>query len=184
MSPPSRVCVGQIAGPHGVRGLVKLRSFTADPAAVADYGPLSDEAGRRSFRVRLLSAAGELWIAQVDGVSDRDQAVALKGLRLFVDRDLLPEPEEDEFYHADLIGLRAETVDGAPFGEVLAVHDFGGGDLLEIRIEGGRTVMMPFTRAVVPVVEIRAGRLVVDPPAGLLDEPRPEKDEAGPEGGA
>ncbi len=179
MSTPSRVCVGQIAAPHGVRGLVKLRSFTEDPAAVAGYGPLSDEAGRRAFKVRLLSAVGELWIAQVEGVADRDAAEALKGLRLYVDRSRLPEPkDEDEFYHADLIGLRAEDKDGGEFGTVLAVHDFGAGEMLEIRVPSGRTVMVPFTKAAVPVVEPRAGRLVVDPPEELLDDkPDPEAGE-------
>ncbi|WP_207480122.1 ribosome maturation factor RimM [Arenibaculum pallidiluteum] len=175
MTASNRVCVGQITGAHGVRGLVKLRSFTADPAAVAEYGPLTDQSGRRSFRVRLLSAAGDQWIAQVEGVSDRDQAAALRGVSLFVDRAVLPEPEEDEFYHADLIGLRAETVDGETFGTVLAVHDFGAGDLLEIRMATGRTVMLPFTRAAVPVVELKAGRVVIDPPAGFLDEPTAEE---------
>jgi 16S rRNA processing protein RimM len=173
MAGDARICVGLIAGAHGVRGLVKLKSFTEDPAAVAAYGPLSDETGARRFRIALGSAARDHWIARIDGIGDRDAAEALKGTRLYVDRARLPEPEPESFYHADLIGLRAETGAGAGLGRVTAVHDFGAGDMLEIALGSGRTVVVPFTRAVVPVVEIAAGRVVVDPPEGWLDEPGP-----------
>jgi 16S rRNA processing protein RimM len=187
MSTPSRVCVGQVAAPHGVRGLVKLRSFTEDPADVAAYGPLTDETGRRSFEVRLLSAVGDLWIAEVEGVADRNAAEAIKGVRLYVERSLLPEPEdEDEFYHADLIGLRAETAAGEPFGTVVAVHDFGAGEMLELRPASGPTVMLPFTRAAVPVVDLAAGRIVVEPPEEIPGEDHdggPGGDRDGGEGG-
>ncbi|MGQ9371939.1 ribosome maturation factor RimM [Azospirillum sp. ST 5-10] len=172
----SKVCVGQLVGPHGVRGLVRLKSFTADPQAVAAYGPLSDEAGTRRFAVSLTGSNKGLWLARIDGVATREQAEALAGVRLFVDRAALPEPEEeDEFYHADLIGLRAERADGTPFGTVKALYDFGGGDVLEVRTEAGTTELLPFTRACVPVVDVRGGRLVVEPPDVV---------EARPEGGA
>ncbi len=168
-----KVCVGQFTGAHGVRGMVKLRSFTADPAAVASYGPLSDEAGRRSFRVALAGAAKDAFLARVEGVTTREEAQALAGLNLFVDRDALPEPEdEEEFYHADLIGLRAERADGTAFGTVAAIHDFGAGDVLEIRTDRG-VEALPFTRACVPVVDVKGGRVVVDPPAVI--EARPEE---------
>lgn len=161
----SKLCVGQFAGSHGVRGLVKLRSFTQDPADVAAYGPLVDETGR-SFRVTLQGKAKDLFLAKVDGVATREQAQALAGVRLHVERAVLPETgDEDEFYHADLIGLRAELADGSLYGTVKAIYDFGGGDVLEIRVGSGALEMLPFSKACVPVVDVRGGRIVVDLPA-------------------
>lgn len=161
----TRVCVGQFAGAHGVRGQVKLRSFTEDPAAVVSYGPLSDEEGRRSFRVTLAGTAKDAFLARVDGVTTREAAEALTGLRLYVERSALPDTgDEDEFYHADLIGLRAELADGSPFGTVKAVYDFGAGDVLEIRTVAGILDLLPFTQACVPVVDVAGGRIVVSPP--------------------
>jgi 16S rRNA processing protein RimM len=177
-----RVCVGEIVGAHGVRGLVRLRSFTEDPMAVVAYGPLTDEAGRRRFAVQLQSPGKGTWIARVEGVSERNAAEALRGTRLYVERAALPTTDEDEFYHADLIGLRAERADGELLGSVIAVHDFGGGTLLELRLVCGRTAAVPFTQAVVPVVDVAAGRVVMDPPAALL-EPAQPSGEAGEEDG-
>lgn len=170
---PERICVGRILGAHGVRGLVRLRSFTADPAAVAEYGPLSDADDVRRFVVRLVNRAKDDWVARVEGVTDRTAAESLVGVDLYVDRSVLPPADEDEFYHADLIGLRAVTVDGAVLGRVAAVHDFGAGDVLEITGDNGAVVPVPFTRAVVPEIDIAGGLLVVDPPAGLLEDPEP-----------
>lgn len=162
----TRVCVGQFAGAHGVRGMVKLRSFTAEPAAVASYGPLTDETGHRTFRVALAGSAKDLWLARVEGVRSREEAQALAGVRLYIDRAALPAPaDEDEFYHADLIGLPAERVDGGVYGRVKAIYDFGAGDVLEVLTEDGRLDLLPFTRACVPVVDVKGGRIVVDPPA-------------------
>lgn len=159
------VCVGQFAGSHGVRGLVKLRSFTGDPAAIIGYGPLVDERGERRFAVTLQGMIKDQFLVRVEGISTREQAQALNGLKLHVDRRVMPEPEdEDEFYHADLIGLRLELGDGTRFGTVRAVHDFGAGDLLEISTVSGNVEMLPFTRACVPVVDVRNGRLVIDLP--------------------
>jgi 16S rRNA processing protein RimM len=163
-----RICVGQFIGAHGVRGLVKLASFTEDPAAIGDYGPLSDENGKRQFAVEILSAANGHYLARVDGISDRDAAQALGGTRLFVDRARLPPPDEDEFYHADLIGLRAELADGVLLGKVIALHDFGAGDVVEIQSEAGSRALYPFSRAVVPVVDLAGGRIVVEPPVELI----------------
>jgi 16S rRNA processing protein RimM len=163
----SKVCIGQFAGAHGVRGLVKLKSFTADPGDVASYGPLTDEAGTRRFAVALTGTAKDAFIAKVEGIGDRDAAQALSGVRLYVDRDRLPEPEEEEFYHADLIGLRAERTDGVAVGTVRAVHDFGAGDVLEIASDDGRVELLPFTAKVVPAVDLPGGRIVIDPPLAV-----------------
>jgi 16S rRNA processing protein RimM len=179
--PASRVCLGQIVGVHGVRGLVRVKLFAEDPASLTAYGPLSNEAGTRRFALVPQSPAKGVWVTRVEGVADRSAAEALQGTTLWVDRAALPPAEdEDTFYHADLIGLRADLADGTPLGTVRAVHDFGAGELLEIAGAGG-SVMMPFTRAAVPVVDVAGGRIVVDPPAGLLDPAGPEGGE--PEGG-
>jgi 16S rRNA processing protein RimM len=183
----ARVLVGEVAGAHGIRGAVKVRSFTADPAAIADYGPLRDDAGR-AWRLRVTGAAKSLLICDVEGVRDRTAAEAMAGTRLWVGRDRLPPAGEDEFYHADLLGLPVETADGAPFGSVVALYDFGAGDILEVRTGAGRLVQVPFTREAVPVVDVRGRRVVVDPPAGLLDPEGPPPADAdvgddGPGGG-
>ena len=171
---PDRVCVGVIAGAHGVRGQVRIKAFTERPEAVAAYGPVMDEAGDRRFVLRLRGATRGQMIAQVEGITSREAAQALKGLRLYVARAALPEPERDEYYHADLIGLRVERSDGTPLGRVVAVRDFGAGDLLEVERPGAPSAFLPFTRAVVAVVDLAAGRLVAEPPPGLLDPVEPE----------
>jgi 16S rRNA processing protein RimM len=161
--------MGVITGAHGVRGLLRVKSFAAAPEAIAAYGPLEDETGQRRFELKLAGTAKGVLIARLEGVADRDAAERLKGTRLFLARAALPEPGEEEYYHADLIGLAAVLRDGTAFGRVRAVHDFGAGDSLEIERTAGGMVMVPFTGEVVPVVDITAGRVVVDPPAGLLD---------------
>ncbi len=161
-----RVCIAQIGGPHGIRGEVKLRSFTADPMAVKDYGPLEAEDGSAHFEIEAVRPAKGHLVARLRGVHDRNAAERLTHLRLFVPRERLPPPGADEFYHADLIGLTAVTADGAEVGTVVAVHDFGAGDLLELRpVTGGTTIMLPFTDAFVPSVDVAGGRIVVKPPA-------------------
>jgi 16S rRNA processing protein RimM len=167
-----RVCVGVVAGAHGVRGAVKIKSFTAEPKDVARYGPLEDENGRQRFTLRLVGEAKGVLIGWLSGVADRDRAEALRGLRLYLSRAALPPTEDEEYYHADLIGLDAVLADGAPLGQIKAVHDFGAGDTLEIERPEGPPAMVPFTRAVVPVVDLEAGRLIIDPPPGLLDGPK------------
>jgi 16S rRNA processing protein RimM len=166
----AQICVGVVTSPHGVGGALRIKSFTAHPEDIAAYGPLTDETGRRSFELRLLGAAKGVLIARLPGVEDRDRAEALRGLRLYLPRSALPPPEPDEYYHADLIGMAAVLGDGMPLGRVRAVHDFGAGDTLEIERPGAPPAMVPFTRAIVPIVEIEAGRLVVEPPPGLLDD--------------
>jgi 16S rRNA processing protein RimM len=148
---------------------VRIKSFTQHPENVAAYGPLADETGRRHLELRLIGTAKGVLIARLAGVEDRNHAEELRGLRLYLPRAALPPPAEDEYYHADLIGLAAVLGDGTPLGQVRAVHDFGAGDTLEITRAGAPPAMVPFTRAVVPTVDLETGRLVVEPPPGLLD---------------
>ena len=158
------VCVGAIAGAFGVRGEVRLKSFCADPAAIGAYGPLSTEDGR-SFRVEITRPVKGGLAARLSGVATREAAEALRGTRLHAPRAALPEPEADEYYHADLVGLAVVDAAGAPLGRVRAVHDHGAGAVLELRTPDGGERLIPFTAAAVPRVEIAAGRLVADPPA-------------------
>jgi 16S rRNA processing protein RimM len=174
-----QVCVGVVTGPHGVGGAVRIKSFTARPEDIAAYGPLADESGTQRLDLRLVGAAKGVLIGRLFGVEDRNRAEALRGLRLYLPRAALPPPEEEEYYHADLIGLDAVRADGTPIGRVRAVHDFGAGDTLEIARNGAPPAMVPFTRAVVPAVEIEAGRLVVEPPPGLLDDRETERSPVG-----
>jgi len=165
-----RVCLGVVTGPHGVQGAVRIKSFTEAAEDVARYGPLADETGGRRFELRLIGAGKGVVIARLAGVEDRNQAEALRGLRLYLQRSALPQTEADEYYHADLLGLEAVLGDGTSVGRVRAIHDFGAGDTLELTRPGAPPVMVPFTRAIVPIVEPAVGRLVLDPPPGLLDE--------------
>jgi 16S rRNA processing protein RimM len=159
------VCLGVIVGAKGLRGQVRVKSFTDEPADVAAYGALHDEAGERRFRLTVTGRAKGVVVARIEGIGDRDQAEALRGVQLFVDRAALPEVEApDVFYHADLVGLGAEDLEGRSLGRVRAVHNFGAGDVIEIETEGGATMTFAFTRKTVPEVDLEAGRLVVDPP--------------------
>jgi 16S rRNA processing protein RimM len=165
-----QVCVGVITGPQGVGGAVRIKSFTARPEDIAGYGPLADAGGTRRLELQLVGAAKGVLIGRLAGVEDRNRAESLRGLCLYLPRAALPPPDPEEYYHADLIGLDAVLGDGTPLGRVRAVHDFGAGDTLEIERSGAPPAMVPFTRAVVPVIELDAGRLVVEPPPGLLDD--------------
>lgn len=159
-----KLCIAVIAGAHGVRGDVRIKSFTAEPEGLSDYGPLTDKSGARAFRIKLLGLSRGLLRAHIEGVEDRDAAEALAGIELYIERSRLPAPDEDEFYHADLIGLRAKLEDGSEYGVVRALHDFGAGDVIEIELAEGGTVVLPFTKAVVPLVDLGAGTIVVEPP--------------------
>ncbi len=169
--------MGVITGAHGVRGAVRVKSFTADPASIVAYGPLEDEEGARRLALTLDGTVRGLLIARIPGIADRDAAERLKGTRLYLPRAALPPAGEEEYYHADLIGLAVALKDGTPFGRVRAVHDFGAGDSLEIEQPDGAVVLVPFTEAAVPVVDLAAGRLVLDPPAGLFDNRPAESEE-------
>jgi 16S rRNA processing protein RimM len=169
--PASRVCVAQIGAPHGVRGEVRLQVFTEDPAAVTRYGPLETEDGSQRFEIEVLRRAGDRFVVRLHGVADRAAAERLKNVRLFVARAKLPPTEDDEtLYHADLVGLCAYDRQGDAVGIVLAVHNFGAGDVLEIQPQaGGASVMLPFTATAVPAVDVAGGRIVVNPPDGLFE---------------
>jgi 16S rRNA processing protein RimM len=164
-----RVLVGIVTGPHGVTGAVRIKSFTEEPGDIARYARLVDATGR-SIALRLVGAGKGVLIARLSGVDDRNRAEALRGLHLYLPRAALPPVEPDEFYHADLLGLAAVLADGTALGRVRAVHDFGAGDTLEIERPAAPPAMVPFTRAIVPVVDLDAGRLVIDPPPGLIDD--------------
>ena len=169
MAAEKNICVGVVTGAHGITGAVRIKSFTATPEDIAAYGPLCDEAGGRSFDLRIVGAAKGVLLARLAGVEDRNRAEALRGLRLYLPRAALPPPEPDEYYHADLIGLEAVLRDGTVLGRVRAVYDFGAGDTLEVTRSGAPPAMVPFTRAVVPVIDCSGGRLVIEPPEGLLE---------------
>jgi 16S rRNA processing protein RimM len=155
------VCVAQVATAHGVRGALKLRCFTEAPDGAAAYGPLCDERGRELFSVRVVGRAPGGVIAEVEGIRDRDAALALRGTRLYVPRERLPEPEEGEFYHEDLVGLAARTPEGEPLGRVTAVHDFGAGELLEVELASGGSELVPFTHEAVPDIDLAGGHVTV-----------------------
>ncbi|MEX0970254.1 MAG: ribosome maturation factor RimM [Paracoccaceae bacterium] len=157
------ICIGAIAGAFGVQGEVRLKSFCADPAAIADYAPLSDKTGARSFTVVLTKSLNGAFAARLGGVTSREQAEALKGTQLFAPRTRLPALPDDEFYHSDLVGLVAVDTGGAVLGKVATVQNHGAGDILEIRNPKG-ALLVPFTRACVPTVDLAARRVVVDPP--------------------
>lgn len=163
------ICVGTISGAFGVHGEVRLKSFTADPEAIADYAPLTTEDGARSFDVQLTGQVKGGFAARLSDVRTKEDADALNGVRLFALRDRLPALPDDEYYHADLIGLAVFDTGGAEIGQVKAVHNHGAADLLELVVPGeSKTVLMPFTLAVVPTVDLASGRIVADPPEGLL----------------
>jgi 16S rRNA processing protein RimM len=165
------VLLGRFGAPHGVRGEIRLQSFTADPLAIAGYGGLTDKSGARKFTLTSVRPQGkDMLVAKVSGVEGRSGAEALTGVELYLPREKLPAPEEEEFYIADLVGLRAETPDGAELGMIVAVRNFGAGDILEIApAQGGETLLLPFTKSVVPTVDISAGRVIVEPPAEVGD---------------
>lgn len=167
-----------IGAPHGIKGEVRVKTFTADPLALGDYGPLFAEDGR-AFDVVDIRPANTVVVVRFKQIRDRNAAEALTGTELFVDRSALPdESEEGEFYHADLVGLAVRDETGAEIGKVAAVQNFGGGDILELAMAGRKGVLIPFTQAAVPVVDVTGGFIEIDTvAAGLIDE-----DEAGAEG--
>jgi 16S rRNA processing protein RimM len=169
---PKRVCLGHVAGAHGIRGEVRIRTFTETPEAIADYGPVQDKGGSRTLVILSARPGKTGAIARIEGVASREAAEALKGTELWVDRAALPDQDDEEsYYHADLIGLVAISADGAALGQVVAVHNFGAGDLLEVRpATGGETVLVPFTEEIVPDIDLGAGWMLMLPPEGIFED--------------
>jgi 16S rRNA processing protein RimM len=161
---PPQICVARIGAAHGVRGAVKLWTFTEDPLAVKAYGPLATKDGARQFEVTHAREAKGHLVATLKGIATREEAERLNGLELYVAREKLPATDEDEYYHADLIGLDAVTPANEPLGRVIAIHNFGAGDIIEIAPPNGATMLLPFTNAVVPSVDLASGRVVIELP--------------------
>jgi 16S rRNA processing protein RimM len=158
------ICIARIGAAHGVRGAVKLWTFTEDPLAVRTYGPLLTKDGARSFEVATAREAKGHLVATLKGIATREDAERLNGIELFIAREKLPATDENEYYHADLIGLAAVNTANEPLGRVLAIHNFGAGDIIEIAPPQGATLLLPFTNAVVPTVDIANGRVVIELP--------------------
>jgi 16S rRNA processing protein RimM len=178
------ICIARIGAAHGVRGAVKLWTFTEDPLAVKAYGPLLTKDGARSFEIASAREAKGHLVATLKGVGSREDAERLNGIELYIARDKLPATDENEYYHADLIGLVAVTSADEPLGRVIAIHNFGAGDIIEIEPPHGATMLLPFTNAVVPTVDLKSGRVVIelpkeidgdDPSAADLSERRPRE---------
>lgn len=176
------VTLARIGAPNGVRGAARLKLFGDDPASLTVYGPLVRSDGKGSLALTGLRSgkAPDLVVATFEGVTDRDQAAALNGVELGLPRSALPPPDdEDDFYHTDLIGLEVRLAGGERFGEVVQVANHGADDLLDVKPDrGGPSVLVPFTKAIVPHVNVADGFVVIDPPDGLLDPPTPKPDEA------
>jgi 16S rRNA processing protein RimM len=166
MSPP-QICVARIGAAHGVRGAVKLWTFTEDPLAVKHYGPLTSKDGTRQFEVATAREANGHLVATLKGIATREEAERLNGIELYIAREKLPDTDEDEYYHADLIGLAAVNAANEPIGHVTAIHNFGAGDIIEIAPPHGATMLLPFTNAVVPTVDLENGRVVIELPAEI-----------------
>lgn len=166
-----KVCVGAIAGAYGVTGEVRLKSYCAEPTDIANYAPLTTEDGSRSFTVSLTRAIKNGLAVRLSGVTTKEEADALKAVQLFVPRDALPSLPDDEYYHSDLIGMQVLDTGGTALGAVVNVLNHGAGDLLEIKTAGqSDTVLMPFSLAVVPTVDLESGRIIADPPEGLFKD--------------
>ena len=156
-----KICVGQFAGAHGVRGLVKLRSFTADPQAIFAYAPLSDKDGERTYSITLKSEAKDHFLVEVEGIADKEAADQLRGDRIYIPHDLLPKTSKGEYYEADLMGLRVIDKDDKDYGSVMGVFDYGAGIFLEIGTSKKDSFMLPFKDAFVPKVDLDAGTILI-----------------------
>ena len=171
-SPARLIAVGIFGAAHGVRGEIRVKSYTDDPKTIGAYGALTDAVGARAFKfVALRKLKDDMLVARLAGIDDREAARALNGVEIFARREQLPPPDADEFYHADLVGLSAVTRDGALLGKVVALRNFGAGDILEISgADGGETSYLPFTRAVAPEIDLAGGRIVIEPPGEIEGE--------------
>ena len=178
-SPDRLVLLGVFGAPQGVRGEVRIKSYTAEAKAIGGYGPLTDATGARRFVLDALRPLkDDMLVARLSGVSTREAAALLTGVEIFARRSQLPPPDADEFYYDDLVGLQAVTADGAALGRVSALVNYGAGDILEVKPEGaGETRLFPFTKAVATEIDFAAGRIVIAPP----EEVEGEAPQAGPD---
>ena len=168
-APAGLVCLGEVLGAHGVLGAVRIKSFAMNVSDIAAYGPLQSEDGGTHFELTVRGVSRGAVLAEIEGIDRREAAAALRGTRLYVRREALPETEEDEFYHADLIGLSARTVSGESYGVVRGIYDYGAGDVIEIeRQKEDPSILFPFTRENVLEIDLAAGCLVIDPPAEII----------------
>jgi 16S rRNA processing protein RimM len=167
------ICVARIGAAHGVRGAVKLWTFTEDPLGVQSYGPLTTKDGSRQFEIANAREAKDHLVATFKGIATREDAEKLNGIELYVAREKLPATDDDEYYHADLIGLAAVNAANEPLGRVIAIHNFGAGDIIEIAPPQGATMLLPFTNAVVPTVDLAGGRVVIELPQETEGEDTP-----------
>ena len=173
MANPDHICVGAIMGAFGVRGEVRVKSFCAEPSDIASYGPVSTEDGATTYKITLTRPVKTGYAVKLSGVQTKEQADALNGTRLYAPRSALPNLPDDEFYHADLIGLTVLDTGGEVIGKISAVLNHGAGDLLEIRGKSlGKGALIPFTTEAVPTIDLTASRAIIDPPDGLLDDPK------------
>ncbi len=173
MTVTAPICVARIGAAHGVRGAVKLWTFTEDPLAVTRYGPLTTKDGARQFEVTHAREAKDHLVATLKGIATREDAERLNGIELYIAREKLPATDDDEYYHADLIGLAAVNAANEPIGRVIAIHNFGAGDIIEIAPPHGTTLLLPFTNAVVPTVDLAGGRVVIELPQEIEGDDAP-----------
>ncbi len=167
-APAGLVCLGEVLGAHGVRGAVRIKSFAMNVSDIAAYGPLQSEDGGKRFELTVRGVSRGAVLAEIDGIDRREAAAALRGTRLYVRREALPDTAEDDFYHADLIGLSARTASGESYGVVCGIYDYGAGDVIEIERDKDTPILFPFTRENVPEIDLAAGCLVIDPPAEII----------------
>ncbi len=173
MSPtPHLICVATIIAPHGIKGEVKIRTHTESPETIEEYSPLLSASGTKSYDVKIRQViADDLVIARVDGITDRDAAEKLRQTQLFITRDEMPDVEEDEFYHTDLIGLTVKNIEGKDQGVVIALHNFGAGDIIEIKFNSKpQSIMWPFTKEIVPTIDIKNRFIIINPPETIEAE--------------
>jgi len=175
----TKICVGIILGPHGVRGQLRLGTYTEDPESIFDYAPLTDEKGVHVFDITVRGVGKDHYIISEKSCTSREEAEKLKGTKLYVDRAALPEEDDGEYYHADLIGLKAQDAQGADIGIVQDVHDYGAGAFLEIKPAHAKSFMLPFKDAFVPTVNLETGIVEVIIPEGWLADEKPPKEKKG-----
>lgn len=164
----SYICVGVIVAPHGIKGEVKIHSYTEQAEDLTAYGPIYNQSGTKTFRVKIKHVKGDAVIASLEGYPDRNSIETLRGMKLYIPREALPEPEEEEFYHEDLLNMKVVLPDATSFGTVKAIYNFGAGDVMEIALASGKTELLPFTKAVFPVINFKEGFLEAHLPQELI----------------